>query len=366
MHLAFLFIVAISLALQVAAAVLAMRLIRITGTNRAWVVIALAMLAAAIRRLAVLVGVLANPRSVGLADLGSELLGLLFTILLLVGIASIAPLLRSIQQAGEAMQRARDQLEHEVRQRTSDLVRANGKLQAEFAQRAKAEETLREEHRNLRRVMEMSERDQKLLAYDIHDGFVQPATAAVMNLQAGLSAHAADPEKTLENVVRALQLLQESMSQVRWLISGLRPVVLEELGLVAAVNKLVHDTRNRTEIQICWSHQVQFDRLVPTLEMAIFRIVQEALRNAVFHSQSDRVEIALTQADGTIRVTVRDWGCGFDVSVHKPGHFGLEGMQERARLFGGAARIESTPRRGTCVTAEFSLVEKEAETEART
>ena len=337
-----------------------MRLIRITGTSRAWILIAVAMLAAAIRRLAVLGGVLASRRSLDLADLWSDALGLLVTILLLAGIASIGPLFRTIQQARETMQRARDQLEQEVRQRTADLVRANEKLQAEFAQRSKTEEALREEHRNLHQVMEMNGRDQQLLAYDIHDGFVQPATAAVMNLQAGISAYKTDPEKALEDVARGLQLLQESLSQVRWLLSGLRPVILEEVGLVAAVNKLVYDTRSRTDIQIGWSHQVQFDRLAPTLETALFRIIQEALRNAVRHSQTDRIEIALTQAGGSVRATIRDWGCGFDTSVHKPDHFGLKGMEERARLFGGAARIESAAGEGTCVTAEFPLAEKEA------
>ena len=193
----------------------------------------------------------------------------------------------------------------------------------------------------------MNECDQRLLAYEIHDGFVQPATAALMNLQASLSTYKSDPEKALENVVRGLQLLQESIAQVRWLISGLRPVVLEDQGLVAAVDKLVHDTENRTEIPIAWSHQVQFNRLLPALEMSLFRIVQEALRNAVRHSRTDRVEVALTQAGGTIVARVQDWGCGFDASLRKPDHFGLEGMHERARLFGGAIRIQSAPGEGT-------------------
>ena len=88
-----------------------------------------------------------------------------------------------------------------------------------------------------------------MLAYEIHDGFVQPATAALMNLQAGLAAHTSDPEQALENVARGVQLLQESIAEVRWVISGLRPVVLEDQGLVAAVDKLVHDTESRTEIR---------------------------------------------------------------------------------------------------------------------
>ena len=359
MYLGFVLIVVISLVLQVAATLLAMRLIRFTGTSRAWIMIAAAMLAAAIRRLLVLGSVLLDPSIASLKAVENESFSLLITILLLAGIASIAPLLRTIQRAKETVQRARDQLESDVRQRTADVVAAHEKLQAEFAQRAKAEAGLREEHRHLLQVMQMSDRDQRLLAYEIHDGFVQPATAALMNLQASLSAYATDRERALENMVRSLQLLQESISQVRWLISGLRPVVLEEQGLVAAIDQLIHDTENRTEVQIGWSHQVQFDRLSATLEMSLFRIIQEALRNAVRHSRSDRLEIALIQNGKTVEVRIQDWGCGFDASIHKPDHFGLEGMRERARLFGGAARVESAPGKGTCVTAEFPLVEIE-------
>jgi signal transduction histidine kinase len=144
-------------------------------------------------------------------------------------------------------------------------------------------------------------------------------------------------------------------------MSGLRSVVLEDEGLVAAVDNLVDNTRLRAKIQIEWSHQVQFDRLAPPLEMALFRIIQEALRNAVRHSRSERIEIALTQAGETVTARIQDWGCGFDASVHKPDHFGLEAMQERARLFGGAARIESAPGEGTRVTVEFPITEKEAD-----
>ena len=75
--------------------------------------------------------------------------------------------------------------------------------------------------------------------------------------------------------------------------------------------------------------------------MSIFRIVQEALTNAVRHSQSGRVAIVMQQSGGTIHLRIEDWGIGFDTSAAKAGHFGLEGIRERARVFGGAARIDS-------------------------
>ena len=360
MYLGFILIVALSLLTQVAAAVWALRLMGITRSNKAWMLVAAAMLAMAIRRAAVLAGVLTYPALLDSMDYWSEAIGLLSAVVLLVGFAAIGPLFRTIQRAKEDLQRVRDQLEREVREQTADLRRANEELQAEFVQRAKVEEALRDEQRHLLHVLEICERDQRLLAYEIHDGFVQPATAALMNLHASLSAYSSDPELALANVVRGVQLLQESIAEVRWLISGMRPIVLEDMGLVAAVDKLVEDTEGRMGVAIAWTHQVTFGRLAPPLEMSVFRIIQEALRNAVRHSRAERIEVSLSQADKTIVVRVKDWGCGFDMSVQKPGHFGLESLRERARLFGGAARIESAPGVGTCVTAEFPLIEKEA------
>ena len=356
-------IVAFSLAVQVAVAFLAVRLIRITNSSRAWIVIAVATLAMAVRRFVVLLGLLANPGTLDFIDPWSEAIGLVSAILMLLGIAAIAPLFRAVKQARETTQQAHDQLEMEVRRQTADLVRAHEELQTEFAQRAKAEESLRQQQRHLRQLLEMSERDQRLVAYEIHDGFIQPATAALMNLQAGIAALESDPQRAMENVACGQQLLRESISQVRWLISGLRPVVLEELGLVAAVDKLVHDTEERTGILIQWSSPDRFDRLSAPLETSLFRIVQEALRNAVRHSRGNRIEIALRQTGETVEARIQDWGCGFDASVQKPGHFGLEGMQERARLLGGAAGIQSRPGEGTCVTV---LVPLSSEADART
>jgi signal transduction histidine kinase len=364
MYSAFVSIVAASVLLQVVAIVWAVRLIRITKTSKAWLVIALAMLAMAIRRITVLVSVMMRPNTLDVTDVFSEAIGLVIAILLLVGVAAIGHMFGTLQRSSETTQRTRELLETQVQQRTADLLKAHEKLQVEFAQRARVEEALRDEHLHLRHVLEICESDQRLLAYEIHDGFVQPATAALMNLQASLSVFLTDPDKALENVVRGLQTLQESLSQVRWLISGLRPVVLEELGLVAAVDKLVSDSEKRTEVQIIWTHETHFDRLAPTLELSLFRIIQEGLRNSVRYSESDRVEVALTQTDRTICLRIQDWGCGFDAAAPRFNHFGLESIQERARLFAGTARIQSAPGKGTCITVEVPLVEKEAEMQA--
>ncbi len=365
MFAGFVVVVVVSLVLQVAVAVLAIRLIRITESSWAWIIIAVATLAMAVRRLMVVIAVLTNPRIFDSMDRWSEAIGLLNAALLLLGIWAIGPLFRTIQQAKQAMQRSRDELETEVHRRTADLVRAHETLREEFTQRANAEAALREEQNHLRRVLEICERDQRLVAYDIHDGFIQPATAALMNLQAGLAMLSGDPQKAVESVERGLQLLQESIAEVRWLISGLRPIVLEDLGLVAAVEKLVDDTEARSGIPIRWSHHVEFHRLAPDVEKSAFRIIQEALRNAVRHSHADRIELSITQRGGTVEIRIQDWGRGFDAAIQKPGHFGLEGIGERARLLGGVARTQTAPGEGTTVIVEFPLPSEEDERRAQ-
>lgn len=104
------------------------------------------------------------------------------------------------------------------------------------------------------------------------------------------------------------------------------------------------------------THDIQRQPSARPLENAVFRIVQEGLTNARRHSKSDRIHVKLHQNDRTIRVELRDWGVGFDVSKVPSGHFGLEGIRQRAKLFGGRATIESSPGQGTCVVVELPEV----------
>ena len=136
------------------------------------------------------------------------------------------------------------------------------------------------------------------------------------------------------------------MKEARWLIHGLRPPILDEYGVVAAIEELVSQEEGRENQAIEFSHKIAFDRLPPSLENTIFRIVQESLNNARRHSQSMKVRIRLVQRADGIRIEVKDWGIGFNPRKVAEGHFGLEGIKERARLFGGAATIRSSPGKG--------------------
>ena len=130
---------------------------------------------------------------------------------------------------------------------------------------------------------------------------------------------------------------------------------MEEGGLLVAIESLVkeYNQRNKAKIEFCCN--VAQLNLAPMLENTVFRIVQECLNNACRHSKSKRVKVELKQHDDQLRIEVQDWGVGFHVDRVGEGHFGLEGIQERAKVFGGQAIIKSCLRKGTDIIVELPL-----------
>jgi signal transduction histidine kinase len=147
------------------------------------------------------------------------------------------------------------------------------------------------------------------------------------------------------------------MDEARRLISGLRPPILDESGIVAAVDYLICEHEKLGDPKIEFIHNVQFDRLALPLETAVFRIVQETLTNACQHSRSEKVRVELLQRRGHIQIQVQDWGIGFDPEKVEENRFGLQGIRERARLLGGLVSIDTAPGRGTRITTELPLLD---------
>ncbi len=218
-----------------------------------------------------------------------------------------------------------------------------------------AEEALRQKHGRLRWLLDMHERDRKLVAYEIHDALSQPLTGALMLLEATLGSQY--PDEIPDECRQAVELLRHGVNETRRLISWERPIVLDERGLPEAVEHLVSGLSEKGGPEIIWSHDVRFDRLASPLETAIYRIIWESVTNARKHSQSDKVRIGLVQQEHRVSIEVEDWGTGFDVEQVEAHRFGLEGIRERARLFGGHAQIDSSPGNGTRVTVELPIAE---------
>jgi signal transduction histidine kinase len=201
----------------------------------------------------------------------------------------------------------------------------------------------------LRHLLESSDHERQLIAYEIHDGIAQQVAAALMQLQSCEHLRKVAPAKAKRALQTAVETLRQAQSEARRLISGVRPPVLDSSGLVAALVHLVQDQRAAGGPRVEFRSDVAFNRLAPVLENAVYRIAQEALTNACKHSRSARVRVMLAQEGEEVRLEVRDWGVGFDPAAVPAGHFGLEGIRERARLLLGKATIDSRLGHGTTI-----------------
>jgi signal transduction histidine kinase len=226
--------------------------------------------------------------------------------------------------------------------------------QAEALVQKRTAELLKEQQL-LRHLLDLQERDRKLTAFEIHDGLAQLITGVLMKLQALDACKELLPSSIAGPLQEAMQLIQESNQEARRLIGGLQPPMLDELGIVAALEYLIEELRRRHPAVVEFHSQLSRPRLEPPLESALFRIAQESLNNAIRHSQSPRILVELHSIDGSVRLCVRDWGAGFDPQNVGNEHFGLRGIRERARLLGGTATIQSVRGQGTTVTVELPL-----------
>ncbi len=242
-----------------------------------------------------------------------------------------------------------ESLEEQVRARTEELSVAN--------------ERLRHERALLKQSLKMHDRERQVIAYEIHDGLAQQLVGADMAFQLAGQAYAGDSSQGRINYEAGMALLARCVAEVRRLINGVRPPLLDEEGIVAAVRNLLDEESALTTVHIEFHHPARMERMDPVLENAVYRIVQEAVTNARQHSGSDRVCVTLAREDQHLRVEVQDWGDGFDVKPRKGKAMGLRGIKKRAKLLGGRLTIESQPGAGTRieVTLPLTLPEEDSE-----
>jgi len=221
--------------------------------------------------------------------------------------------------------------------------------------RKQAEEQLRSEQRFLKQLIHAHERDRKLTAYEIHDGMLQYVSGALLHIESLTGERSPLAGKRRDALELAAHLLRRSIEEGRRVMSGLRPPILDEEGIVMAVEYLVVEQSEHGKLHIDFGHCVAIDRLDPLLEGTIFRIVQEALNNVRRHSRATRAEVRLIENEGRLRVEIHDDGVGFDPEKVPDDRFGVAGIRKRAALFGGRAHITSEPGRGTHIVVDLPL-----------
>lgn len=223
----------------------------------------------------------------------------------------------------------------------------------DITSRKQAELRLLRQQDLLRQSLEAHERDRQLVAYDIHDGMVQDVTGGLLHLDAIRLDSLSEKDRHQVELVR--KLLRRTIDEGRRMISGLRPPIIDELGVVAALEYLIEETRRLTDCRLAFVAHVVFQRLDPLLEGTIYRIVQEALTNVARHSQASSATVSLTQRGDRLELRVVDNGQGFVLGQVRERRFGLQGIRERARMLHGSVSFDSAPGQGTTLRVELPL-----------
>jgi PAS domain S-box-containing protein len=226
-------------------------------------------------------------------------------------------------------------------------------VMSDVTQHKRVEADLRESvlqsRRLSRRVLEAQETERRRVAMELHDELGQALTAIKINLQVGERfRHQSPGELNAENI----RIVDEALLQMRRLAYGLRPSMLDDLGLASALRWMAEQTAQRSGLQIRFEPALSEVRLAPEIEIAVFRIAQEALTNIVRHAQAHHVHMALLREEDALVLSVQDDGCGFDLPAMRAraaagGSLGVLGMEERAMLIGAELLIESTAGQGS-------------------
>jgi two-component system, NarL family, sensor kinase len=213
-----------------------------------------------------------------------------------------------------------------------------------------------------RAVWKVQEDERRRLARELHDGLGQTLTALTNQLERlQQKLDAGEPA----SLAGAVDTTRAALNEVRELSRLLRPPVLDDLGLSAALSWLTRTLEKRTGLRAALTLEGLHQRLDPDLETLVFRIIQEALTNVLRHAGVDRAEVGVSRIGTLLELRVSDSGKGFDPQALLAGGdaggtatgSGLRGMRDRLELFGGRLEILSSPGRGTLLTAEVPLLE---------
>ncbi len=203
-------------------------------------------------------------------------------------------------------------------------------------------------------ITRAQEEERARLARDLHDDTIQALIALKQRAQMARKSLGRDPERAGQRLDELNELIDHELTSLRRLISDLRPIYLEELGFIPALDMLTQQVEARHDLRVELKLVGEAARLTPDLELAAFRIVQQALSNTAAHAQARRVLLVVAFASDSLTLTIHDDGQGFTPpdqpsDLARQGHFGLMGMHERATLYGGRLTIESGPGQGTTI-----------------
>jgi two-component system sensor histidine kinase UhpB len=261
-----------------------------------------------------------------------------------VGVSKVIRDISERKRGETLLKQAHEALEIKVHERTAELSSANHSLRELSS-----------------RLMQVQEEERSRLARDLHDEVGQLLTALKIDLQA--IQHGEVGEVWSGALTDSLDLVDRLLTQVRTLALDLRPSLLDDLGLVSALRWYANRQAERNGWILTFSIDGMVGRVPAPIEVACFRVVQEALTNVAKYARAKTIDLTLRQDSSEVMLIIQDDGVGFDVMLARQraqGHsIGLLGMEERVRLAGGTLVISSTPGHGTGLRLYFPLTQRD-------
>lgn len=241
-----------------------------------------------------------------------------------------------------------------------DLLRSIADRSALAIERARMTDALREREARIAELsghlLRVQEEERRRISRELHDETGQGLM--VIRLYLGMLEASIRTRTAQLKINETLAVVDRTIEGLRRMLARLSPVVLQELGLIAAIRKEAKDLTKNTGIKARVDVGEDIGRLGAETETAIYRVVQEALHNVAKHSQAKSVWVQMTQEDSSVRLLVEDDGIGFAPKTHSRGKsFGLAGMRERVSTLGGTIRVRSSKGRGTRIEISVPLVQ---------
>ena len=271
------------------------------------------------------------------------------------------------KRADEALRQAHDQLERRVQERTKELAETNTTLRTEITERKRAEEALQESQTALRlsiqeirelagKLLFAQEEERRRLARELHDDFTQRLAVLAIDvgrLEQQLQSTPEPVSKKLHEMKGRIVRLSEDIHKIA---RQLHPSILEDLGLADAIESECTRFSEQEKIQVNFKREDFPERLPKDVSLCIYRIAQEGLRNVAKHAHAKKVRIRLRRTNGSLVLSIRDTGVGFDTAgLEGKQGLGLASMEERVRLIRGSLSIYSEPGQGTTIEVRAPL-----------
>jgi PAS domain S-box-containing protein len=232
------------------------------------------------------------------------------------------------------------------------MMVALGGISTDITDLKESHDALNATQKVLRNLIDVQENEKRFLCHEFHDGLIQYAFGASLLLEGYRRKHTSMEDS--EQIDTAVSKLRKGVEDGRRVIRGIRPAMLDDSNIEAAINDLIEQFSN-SDIMVTFKCDPNIGRLPESVQTTIYRVVQEALNNARKYSGTDVVRIELQKSDGDLHLEIRDFGCGFDVESARKRGFGLLGMNERVRLLGGDFSILSEKDAGTTITARLPI-----------